>query len=410
MPALQNWGKVAISLLALACAGCGIMPASGPQPTDIQGQAALDPACLPYALVKVTPEVARVLGNHAPRLSAAFPDRSPPKAFRFGIGDIVSVAIFEAAAGGLFTSELGVRAGNFVNIPNQAVDDRGTITIPYAGNIRAKGRTPAEIQDEIVARLKGRALEPQVVVSLAQQNASLISILGDVRSAGRYPASSSGEHILDAIARAGGPGREGFDTWVLLERSGRRASVPFGALLYEDTYVVPNDVIYLYSEPQTFVAFGAGGAQGQFKFDAWRISLAEAIAKQGGLLDVQADPAAVFLYRGEPKEVARELGVEVDQFPGAIVPVIYQINLRDPQGYFIAQSFEMRNKDVIYTANASAVETTKFLTFLRTVMATVNDPIIYASNFYYLKAAIRGTGATPAIVTSPAPITGSPAQ
>jgi polysaccharide biosynthesis/export protein len=42
----------------------------------------------------------------------------------------------------------------------------------------------------------------------------------------------------------------------------------------------------------------------------------------------------------------------------------------------------MRNKDVIYTSNAAAVETTKFLVFLRTIMATVNDPIIYATNAF----------------------------
>ncbi len=90
--------------------------------------------------------------------------------------------------------------------------------------------------------------------------------------------------------------------------------------------------------------------------------------------------------------------------------MIYQVNFRDPQGYFLAQSFEMRNKDVIYTSNAQAVEITKVLTFLRTVMATANDPIIYAANYYYLAAAARGTGATPAIVTTATPITGQPAR
>jgi polysaccharide export outer membrane protein len=64
----------------------------------------------------------------------------------------------------------------------------------------------------------------------------------------------------------------------------------------------------------------------------------------------------------------------------------------------------MRNKDVIYTSNAAAVETTKFLTFQRTIMATVNDPIIYATNGFALKAAIQGTGTT-TIITTPTPIT-----
>jgi polysaccharide export outer membrane protein len=383
------------------------MPADGPLSTDIRTSQAGEPESLPYALVKLTPEVVRILGQYTPRLSTAFADRSPPRAFRFGIGDTVSVTIFEAAAGGLFIpAEAGVRPGNFVTIPNQAVDDHGNIAVPYAGAILAKGRTPAEIQRAIVDALKSRAIEPQVVVSLIDQHTSLISVLGDVHTAGRFPASPSGERILDAIARAGGPGTQGYDMWVTLERQGHRASVPFGALLYEPSnniYALPNDVIYLYSQPQTFVAFGAAGTQGKYRFDAWRISLAEAVGKHGGLNDSQADPASVFLYRGETREVALRLGVDCSRFEGPIIPVIYVVNFRDPSGYFLAQTFEMRNKDVIYTSNAASVETTKFLNFLRTIMATANDPIIYATNGFALKAAINGTG-TSTIITTPTPI------
>lgn len=389
------------------------MPASGPQAMDVRTSSENgEPQSLPYALVELTPEVVRILGRYTPRLSTAFADRSPPKAFRFGIGDTVSVTIFESAAGGLFIpAEAGVRPGNFVTIPNQAVDDNGNIAVPYAGAVVAKGRTPSEIQRAIVAALNSRALEPQVVVTLVDQHTSLVSVLGDVRAAGRFPASPSGERILDAIARAGGPVTQGYDVWVSLERQGHRASVPFGALLYEPSnniYVLPNDVIYVYSQPQTFVAFGATGTQGigtqgQFKFEAWRISLAEAVGKGGGLNDALADPASVFLYRGETREVAEQLGVDCRRFQGPIIPIIYNVNFRDPSGYFIAQNFEMRNKDVIYTSNAASVETTKVLVFLRTIMATVNDPIIYATNGYTLKNAIQGTQAA-TVLTTPTPI------
>jgi polysaccharide biosynthesis/export protein len=405
---LQIGARIAVGIMTLFCAGCIITPGSGPLGADVQRQKeGSEPAALPYALVKLTPEVVNILGQHIPRLSTAFAAQTPPKAFRFGVGDIVSVSIFEAAAGGLFTSEAGVRAGNFVTIPNQAVDEQGNISIPYAGTIRARGRSPLEIGKEITEKLQARALEPQVVVNLATQNTSLITVLGDVRSAGRFPASPSGERVLDAIARAGGPSAQGYDTWVSIKRMGHRASVPFGALMYEpanDIYVLPNDVIYLFNMPQTFVAFGAGGTQGLFKFDAWRLSLAEAIGKQGGLNDAQADPAAVYLYRGETRAIAKEIGVDVTPFQGDIIPIIFHANLRDPSGYFLSQSFAMRNKDVIYTSNSVSVETTKFLVFLRTILATVNDPIIYATNFYALKAAASGTGST-TIITTPQPIT-----
>jgi polysaccharide biosynthesis/export protein len=362
---------------------------------------------LPYALVPVTSKTDAVLASVTPRLSTAFSDRTPPRGFRFGIGDIVSVTIFESAAGGLFTADAGIKAGNYVTVPNQAVDERGKITVPYAGEIPVRGRTPSEVQRDITNRLKERALEPQILVALAEQHTSLYSVLGDVKTAGRFPASPSGERILDAIARAGGPGNQGYDVWVSLERAGRRATIPFGALMYEPTnniFVQPNDVIYVFNQPQTYVAFGAAGLQGLYKFDGWRLSLAEALAKQGGLSDVQADPASVFLYRGETREVAQRLGVDVDKFQGKIIPIIYNLNLRDPAGYFLARDFQMRNKDVIFTSNASSVEATKFLTFLRTIMATVNDPIVYATNGYYLAAAIKGNPAATIVNTSP-PIT-----
>ena len=310
----------------------------------------------------------------------------------------MSVTIFEAAAGGLFIpAEASVRPGNFVTLPNQEVDNNGNISVPYAGNIRAKGRTPVEVQQAIVDALKNRAIEPQAVVSLATQRTSLVTVLGDVTRPQVLTAVPAGERILDSIARAGGPTKEGYDTMVMLERNGRRATAPFGALVYQpanNIYAHPGDTIYLYSEPQTFLAFGASGTQGQFKFDAWRISLAEAVAKAAGLKDEQADPAFVFLYRGETREVAERLGVDCSKFSGPIIPVIYNLNLRDPAGYFLAANFEVRNKDVIFTANAVSVEVTKFLNFLRTIMATVNDPIIYATNYYTLINVAKGVGSS----------------
>jgi len=95
-------------------------------------------------------------------------------------------------------------------------------------------------------------------------------------------------------------------------------------------------MIYLYREPQTFLTFGALGTQQQIPFGAWRLSLAEAISKAGGLTDVQNDPAAVFLYRGEARDVAEAMGIDCSPFEGPMIPVIYRINLRDPSGYFLA--------------------------------------------------------------------------
>ena len=396
MLVIRKFASLAAFAGIIASAGCTnpMMPVAGPESWDVRGHVQ-DADSLPYALVKLTPPVIDVLATHAPGLSQIFTDRRPPEQIKFGIGDVVSVTIFEAAAGGLFIpSEAGVRPGNFVQLPNQSVDNAGNISVPYAGAVRALNRTPPEVQHSIVDALKNRAIEPQVVVAIVTQNTSLISVLGEVNTPARFPVTAAGEKILDEITRAGGPKGQGFDTWVMLERHGKRATIPFGALVYEPTnniFTRPNDTIYVYREPQTFVAFGASGAQGQFNFDAWRISLAEAQAKAGGLNDTLADPASVFIYRGETREVAERLGIDISKFEGPVIPVVYNVNYRDPAGYFLATKFQMRNKDVVFASNASAVEQAKVMNYIRVVTATVNDPIVAATNAVVLREAIKAT-------------------
>jgi polysaccharide biosynthesis/export protein len=381
---------------ALLTAGCGtlLMPAAGPNSLAIRSQHAWDGP--PYGFVKLTPDVIKTLKEYGPlTLSGTFGDRRPPPEIKFGIGDVVSVAIFEAAAGGLFIpAEAGVRPGNFVTLPNQPIDTKGFISVPYAGLVPAAGKTPSEVQQEIVDRIKNRAIEPQVVVSLVTQNTSLITVIGEVNTAftpsGRIPAQPAGEHILDVITRAGGLRDQGQDTWVVLERNGRRAAVPFGALVYEpgnNIWAWPGDTIYLYKEPQTFLAFGASGQQGEFQFSAgsqssaWRMTLAEGVATAGGLLDLQADPGSVFLYRREPRELAERLGVDCSKMDGPTVPMVYAVSLADPSGYFLASQMQMRDKDVIFAANAEEVEITKFATFLNTLISVPNNVAVTGTNF-----------------------------
>src|SRR5262249_19629499 len=251
-------------------------------------------------LVKLTPRTIDILAASNPQIAGEFPDRRGPEAIRFGTGDVLGITIFESGPGGLFISSQGAGSpGNYITLPNQAVDDRGNISVPYAGTVRAKGRTAIEVQQAIINALKDSALKPQAIVSLVDQRATSYSVLGEVRGAGRFAVSASGERLLDAIARAGGLVGQGNESWVMLERAGRRALAPFGAIVdvsANNIYVRAHDTIYIYREPPTFLAFGAvgtstgggvgttvtisGGARGgQFPFDAWRITLSEALAK-----------------------------------------------------------------------------------------------------------------------------------
>jgi polysaccharide biosynthesis/export protein len=376
-------------LASLLTAGCDtlLLPAAGPNAVVVRSQTTWHGP--PYGYVTLTPQVVQILEEFgSTTLTGIFGDHRPPPEIKFGIGDVISVSIFEAAAGGLFIpAEASVRPGNFVTLPNQPVDTKGYISVPYAGLVPTAGKTPAEVEKAIVDRIKNRAIEPQVVVALVTQNTSLITVVGEVNNlitsvTGRIPAQPAGERLLDVITRAGGLRDQGQDTWVTLQRGTRRATVPFGALLYEpgnNIWAWPGDTIYLYKEPQTFLAFGASGQQGQFQFSAgtassaWRMTLAEGVAAAGGLLDLQADPGSVFMFRREPRELAERLGVDCSKMDGPTVPVVYSVSFADPGGYFLATRVQLHNKDVIFAANAQSVDIQKFTTFLNALISVPNN-------------------------------------
>jgi hypothetical protein len=53
-----------------------------------------------------------------------------------------------------------------VMLPNQIVDTSGNITVPYAGTIRAAGRTPSEVQQAIMEALMAPVRGPRSTLRL----------------------------------------------------------------------------------------------------------------------------------------------------------------------------------------------------------------------------------------------------
>jgi polysaccharide export outer membrane protein len=172
--------------------------------------------------------------------------------------------------------------------------------------------------------------------------------------------------------------------FVTLQRDSRRATVYFPMLVNtpsENIYVAPGDVIYIYREQQKYVAVGAlggsnqtSGVTGQYAFEQERLSLNEAVAKAGGLLDGRANPGQVFVYRIEHRDTLMRMAVNLEKFPPSqkFIPTVYRANFRDPSSFFFSQSFPMRHKDVIYASNADAVEVSKLLNYVRTITSTVS--------------------------------------
>ena len=367
------------ALLLATLAACSALPAQGPSTADMVSNASnVSPSAggANYLLSNVNDRTVTILERRGrPSLAGSFGDyrgQSPNQVI--GIGDMVAVTVWEAASGGLFSTPAlnGMTTGSHsAVIPAQPVSREGTITIPYAGSVRAAGLTTQQVEKSIVEKLTGKAIEPQALVSMATNISNSVTVTGEVIAGARIPLSLRGDRILDVIATAGGVRAPVNETFVSLGRNNTTVRLPMQALLsnpQENVYMRPGDILTLMREPQTYTAFGATGRNSLMPFDAIGVSLEEAVAKTGGLLDLQSDPQGVFVLRAEPVNVAREIDPSFKIEPGqTTVNVVYQANMRDPSTYFWARRFQIRNKDIIYVATAPLTEVQKTMGILSSV-------------------------------------------
>jgi polysaccharide biosynthesis/export protein len=355
------FARVLLAVAApLAFAGCSSIPGAGPSTGDVAEQAG-PPAAPSYELVDVDASIVETLRHRGPdSFRAHFGDYRPSLEPRIGIGDTVSVTIWEAAAGGLFSAPL--LTGQFstgsksATIPDQVVGRDGTITVPYAGRIPVAGRTARAVETIVERALQGKAIQPQVLINVARSVSNTVTVTGEVANGARVPLSVRGDRVMDVVAAAGGIRAPVNETYVQLSRGPVTARVAMTRVTSnpkENIYMRPDDVLTLIRDPQTFIAYGATGRNAEIPFDAEGINLSQALAKAEGLIDLRADPEGVFVFRFEPADVARALRPESPLVqPGYAIPFIYRFNLRSPASLFVAQAFQMKNRDLLYVSNA----------------------------------------------------------
>lgn len=343
-----------------------------------------------FALISANPETIRATNEATNSLAPHFGAmaRGPGPDCSIGKGDIVSVTVFEGEAGGLFVpKEGGSRQGNYVQVPNQQVDARGQIAVPFVPEpITVAGRTTRDVGQEISRKLAGRAIEPQVVVSVVDKRGNDISVLGDVNQSAKFSLDPGGMSLLGAIARASGPRNPAYEETVSIQRNGRIHKAWMASIVNDpkqNVAVRPGDVIYLGHEQRVFMLLGASptpGALGgqnnrRFPFSNAKMSLSEALATAGGLDTFRADPRQVFLFRFEPRNVLEKGGTDVARFQASVIPTIYSFDMSQGGTFFMADAFNMRDRDLIFISEAPATDVQKLLS----VVSGLTESGYYAS-------------------------------
>jgi polysaccharide export outer membrane protein len=301
-------------------------------------------------------------------------------------GDILTITVYESGGSSLFGGSSPVVApppssgsvtpvstgAGVTTIPPQTVEANGTIFMPYVGRIPVAGKTPGQIGRLIEQDLKGKVIEPQVMVSTVSSVSNTATVGGEVNQPRVVPLSLRGERLLDVIAAAGGSKFPSYETYVRVVRGKTVGNVLLQTIVNnptEDIVVRPNDQIFLTHNPRTFAVLGATQKVSQFTFDTEKVTLAEAVARAGGPIDTIGDPRGIYLFRFEPWPLAKDIlsqpvAAATEDHP-ELVPILYRLNLGDAEGYFVAQSIQMRDKDVVLVTNAEATQLQKLLATVR---------------------------------------------
>jgi polysaccharide export outer membrane protein len=164
--------------------------------------------------------------------------RSDPRRFPYviGVADVVRISVWKDP--GLSTDAI--------------VRPDGTITMPLVGDLRAAGRTSAELQQEANARLAAFVKDAVVTVSVVEVNSYQFTVAGAVENPGLF-SSRSYLTVSEALALAGGPTRYASTGDIVIVRTlktGAKLRIPidYDAILagrapQQDIVIVAGDAV-----------------------------------------------------------------------------------------------------------------------------------------------------------------------
>ena len=363
----SNYFALALVVIVANIIGaCTTLPSSGPHTSEIKNTQQNTPV---IKVVEVNDAITRkLIADKKQNLFSETFKAPAQSAYAIGLGDVLEISIWEAPPATLFgngvlDTRTGLAGTRVTTLPEQMVNAEGMINIPFAGSITVNGLTPNQIEQEIVRRLKGKANQPQVLVRMTHNNSANVTVVGEVVTNTRMPLTARGERLLDALASAGGV-RQSINKMTLqLTRGNQTQALALETIIRDPRQNItlqPGDVITSLFQPLSFSVLGATGKNEEINFETQGISLAQALARAGGLQDARADARGVFIFRFENEEKT---------------PVIYRINFKEPSAFFVAQNFPIQNKDILYVSNAPAAELQKFLNLIVSTIYPVSSVI-----------------------------------
>jgi polysaccharide export outer membrane protein len=242
-------------------------------------------------VIEVNSELTQsILNNEKSSLFSEVFKENKTTDYKIKPGDVLEVNIWEADPPILFNSGsqgqvgMSLPGSNKTTLPEQIVNSEGFISIPFAGKISTKNKNLNDIENSILASLKARANQPQVMVRMSKNLTSQITVVGEVNSSALLSLTPKGERILDAIAAVGGVKQAVNKITVQLTRGNIVQSLSLDKIIQDSRQNIklePGDVLTVFFQPNSFTVLGATVKNDEVNFEGQGITLAQALGRVG---------------------------------------------------------------------------------------------------------------------------------
>ncbi len=309
------------------------------------------------------------------------PSKKSSDQYRVGPRDILNITVWEHP-------ELTIPAGEFrsAETAGTTVGEDGNIFFPYAGIVKAAGRTVEDIRDEITRKLSVYIEQVQLDVRVTAYRSQRVYVVGEVNKPGIQTVSDVPLNVLEAVNGAGGLSVEADSRNITLTRGDKTYNVNLLAL-YEggdlsqnvmlqhgDVLNVPdrqfNKVFVLGETASGTIGGGVsvtpGGTQStrsrSLFMSKGRMSLVEALSDGGGLDQTLADAARIFVFRN-----------------GLGKPKIYHLDAKSPDALLLADRFPLQPRDIVFVDRAEGIRWNQIISQVQPTITLINSGLQFTN-------------------------------
>lgn len=302
------------------------------------------------------------------------PVKEPTAEYRVGPRDILSITVWEHP-------ELTIPAGEFrsAEAAGTVVGEDGNIFYPYAGIIKAAGKTVEEIRDILTHKLSVYVEQVQLDVRVTTYRSQRVYVVGQVATPGIQMVKDIPLTVLEAINSSGGLTSEADSRNIILTRNGKTYKVNLLAL-YEggdirqnvplqggDVLNVPDrefNKIFVFGDTTsgttgTGSAAPPGGSNSTRSKSIYmsngRMTLVEALSDAGGMTQELSDAARIFVFRG-----------------GLGKPKIYHLDAKSPDALILADRFPLQPRDVIFVDRVEGLQWNQIIDQIQPTITLLN--------------------------------------